>query len=440
MQGSAPHYYDIPLLGSKGGWRALATKNLYYIMATQHSLLIDRKRSRPDITTTDFDSAQICSWPRFLLIKGTNDERPLYKLSPFAVNKAIVAILGSDPFNIKKLRNGSILVEVDKETQSQKLLKTTKLNLTMDNAIPIDVSPHYSLNTKKGVIRCPDIKDCTDDEILEGLKTEGVIKLDRISVFRDGQRKPTGTFILTFQSQTLPKYIRVGYYRVAVSQFIPNPVRCYKCQKFGHTKFNCRKNEVCTKCGQEDHTDHQECKNEAKCVNCQGKHESNNKECPKWKEEKEIQRIKTERGISYIEAKKQMDIFNSVKTTYAQAAAAIKPVVKTATVETQTEMTWPEGTKQPKKCAVEKQTPKVTKTSSSSQTSASQNDPIKLKISQSKVYLTKQHKGSNDPIKQYNKYDVLSDSDSEMSVEESPITSSQGRSGNKSVNNGTKQK
>ena len=175
----------------------------------------------------------------------------------------------------------------------------------------------------------------------------------------------------------------------------------------------------------------------AKCVNCQGKHESNNKECPKWKEEKEIQRIKTERGISYIEAKKQMDIFNSVKTTYAQAAAATKPVVKTATVETQT--TWPEGTKQPKKCAVEKQTTKVTKTSSSSQTSASQNDPIKLKISQSKVYLTKQHKGSNDPIKQYNKY-VLSDSDSEMSVEESPITSSQGRSSNKSVNNGTKQK
>ena len=162
-------------------------------MATQNSLLIDRKRSSPDITTTDFDSVQICSWPRFLLIKGTNDERPLNKLSPFAVNKAIVAVLGSDPFNIKKLRNGSILVEVDKETQSKKLLKTTKLNLTMGTAIPIDVSPHYSLNTKKRVIRCPDIKDCTNDEILEGLKAEGVIKLDRILIFRDRQRKPTGT-------------------------------------------------------------------------------------------------------------------------------------------------------------------------------------------------------------------------------------------------------
>ena len=129
--------------------------------------------------------------------------------------------------------------------------------------------------------------------------------------------------------------------------------------------------------------------NEARCVNCQGNHVSNDKTCPKWKEEKEIQRIKAKRGISFSEAKKQMDIFNSVKTTYAQAAAATKPVVKTATVETQTEMTWPDGSKQPKKCAVEIQITEVTKMSSSSQTSASQNDLIKLKISQSKVYLTK---------------------------------------------------
>ena len=79
----------------------------------------------------------------------------------------------------------------------------------------------------------------------------------------------------------------------------------------------------------------------------------------------------------------KIDIFDSVKTTNAQAAAATKSVVKTVTAETQTEMTSPDSSKQSKKCAVEKQTTKVTKTSSSSQTSASQNGPIKLKISQS---------------------------------------------------------
>ena len=89
--------------------------NYYFTMATQHSQMIDRKRTRTDILTTSLDSAPICSWPRFLLIKGTDNERPLSKLSPFAVNKAIVAVLGSDPFNIRKLRNGDILVEVDKD-------------------------------------------------------------------------------------------------------------------------------------------------------------------------------------------------------------------------------------------------------------------------------------------------------------------------------------
>ena len=133
------------------------------------------------------------------------------------------------------------MVEIDKRTRSSKLLKMTKLSLTMDNVIPVSVSPHYGLNTKKGVIKCPDIKYCTYEEILQGLKDEGVIKLDKLNVFRDGFRKQTRTFILTFQSQTLPKYIRVGYYMVAMSQFIPNPARCYKCQTFDHTKFNCRK-------------------------------------------------------------------------------------------------------------------------------------------------------------------------------------------------------
>ena len=108
--------------------------NKYYnIMATQNRQTTDRKRIRtsPDFMTSNLDSVQICTWPRFLLVKGTDNERPLSKLSPFAVNKAIVAVLGSDPFNMKKLRNGDILVELDKENQSSKLLKTTKLNCTM---------------------------------------------------------------------------------------------------------------------------------------------------------------------------------------------------------------------------------------------------------------------------------------------------------------------
>ena len=49
---------------------------------------------------------------------------------------------------------------------------------------------------------------------------------------------------------------------------------------------------------------------------------------------KDIQTLKAESGILYKEAKTQKDIFNSIKTTHAQAATATKFVVKTATVET----------------------------------------------------------------------------------------------------------
>ena len=127
-------------------------------MATQHSQLTDRKQTRTDNLTTSLDSAPICSWPCFLLIKGTDSERPLSKLSPYPENKGIVALLGSDPFNIKKLRSGEILIEVDKEAQSSKLLKMSKLNSTMDNVIPISVLPLYTLNTKKGSLDAPILK------------------------------------------------------------------------------------------------------------------------------------------------------------------------------------------------------------------------------------------------------------------------------------------
>ena len=42
----------------------------------------------------DSDS-ESTSWPRFLIIEGTDKERPLQKLSPFVINKGIMGIAGS---------------------------------------------------------------------------------------------------------------------------------------------------------------------------------------------------------------------------------------------------------------------------------------------------------------------------------------------------------
>ncbi|GFU15140.1 uncharacterized protein TNCV_3789801 [Trichonephila clavipes] len=60
---------------------------------------------------------------------------------------------------------------------------------------------------------------------------------------------------------------------------------------------------------------------ELKCVNCSQPHSADFKLCPKWKTEKEIQTLKTNKNKSYLEARKL--IGPQPSQTYAQAAKSI---------------------------------------------------------------------------------------------------------------------
>ena len=47
----------------------------------------------------------------------------------------------------------------------------------------------------------------------------------RISVLRDGAKKPTNTFVITFNSPVLPSVVKIGFMQVKVDVYIPNPLR-----------------------------------------------------------------------------------------------------------------------------------------------------------------------------------------------------------------------
>jgi len=94
----------------------------------------------------------------------------------------------------------------------------------------------------KGVIRCRDLKPCTKEEIIQELSPQCVTDSHNITVLESGIKRQINTFILPFNSPTPPKYrpIMIGCYeRVKVEMYIPNPLRCYNCQLFGHGKNNC---------------------------------------------------------------------------------------------------------------------------------------------------------------------------------------------------------
>ena len=106
---------------------------------------------------------------------------------------------------------------------------------------PVTASPHRTFNNCRGVIRCRSLVDCDKEEILDELQSQGVIDIYNILTKDDsGGRRNTNTFIITFKAASVPKHIKIGYLRVPVEKYIPNPLRCFNCQKFGHSKNACK--------------------------------------------------------------------------------------------------------------------------------------------------------------------------------------------------------
>ncbi|KAJ8018887.1 hypothetical protein HOLleu_42882 [Holothuria leucospilota] len=287
--------------------------------------------------------------------------------------------------------------------------------------VPIQVTTHRSLNSSKGVIRCPDIKNCSDEEILDNLASQYVSRLYRISVLGEGVRKPTGTFILTFNTPKPPTTLKIGYLQVRVEVYIPNPVRCFNCQRYGHFKTNCSRAASCEKCGQEGHAG-DTCEESPRCVNCQGCHSANDRTCPKWVEEKQIQKIKASSNITYKEAR---ETFLSQDSQLKSHAGAVRTAKLSAA--TQTDMTWPRDSHLPKPIIHTLQKPSEQSTTSktiqtmtaptnlSQKSTPSQKkpkpppkptttkqrqktDPTKARDTPRIKIQTKQSKGSDDPI------------------------------------------
>ena len=118
------------------------------------------------------------------------------------------------PKSIKNLRSVDILIQCAKESHEK-----SQLQMKTFCGLKCSVTPHSSLNTSKGIIRCPALSRVTSDDVT----------------------KLTNTYVLTFNSPNLP----TGFMQVKVDVYIPNPLRCYHCQVFGNGENKCGRHAVC---------------------------------------------------------------------------------------------------------------------------------------------------------------------------------------------------
>ena len=167
-------------------------------------------------------STKSLMYPDFFIIHSEKDGETIYFISPFVVHKTIMSIAG-EPTSIKNIRSGDLLIQCAKESHEKNLLQMKTFC-----GLKCSVTPHSSLNTSKGIIRCPALNRVTSDDIKEGMLEQGVTDVRRITVRRDGVIKPTHTYVLTltFNSPNLPTVVKIRFMQVKVDVYIPNPLRC----------------------------------------------------------------------------------------------------------------------------------------------------------------------------------------------------------------------
>lgn len=260
---------------------------------------------------TEFDSdCEKENFPRFIILES-EDDIPLTKLSPFVIEKVISTNI--TPKTVKNLRNGTILVEVEKKRYADTLLKMKNFHNKK-----IKSYPHGKMNMSKGVVRSRELSSCTIEEIKTELKSQGLIDIKRVSIKKNEKIIETNTYIMTFNTPKAPKEIKIGYIIEKIDLFIPNPLRCHNCQKFGHHEDACHNRPVCGRCSQKnpDHTTN-ECTNRSNCANCGEEHPAYARICDIWKKEKEIISVKQKQNISFPEARRIVDSYMREKS-YAQ--------------------------------------------------------------------------------------------------------------------------
>ena len=137
------------------------------------------KKTKLNLSESDSEN-EAADFPRFIVIESLK-EVCLAKFSLFLIEKVIST--RASPKNVKKTRNGNLLIEVDRRRQAENILKIKTFHTTKCRAYP-----HEKLNTSKGVIRSRELALATEDKIASALGKQGVTNIKRISIRKGEER------------------------------------------------------------------------------------------------------------------------------------------------------------------------------------------------------------------------------------------------------------
>ena len=152
----------------------------------------------------------------------------------------------------------------------------------------------------------------SEQELKEELNRSLIVieNVSRLKKFDEESNKKndTETVIIEFNDESVisfPTFMYLGYQRITIKEYIAYPVRCYKCQIFGHVAKNCRSTQKCPNCA--GNHSYENCQNpvQKKCANCGEPHSAAFKGCKAFQKAKDIKKISKAENMSYADAAKK---------------------------------------------------------------------------------------------------------------------------------------
>ena len=112
-------------------------------------------------------------------------------------------------------------------------------------------------------------------------------------------------YALSTKAQDIPQKINIVYLKKKRGLTFPTPIDAFSARNLDTQKNSCKGKAVCAGCGEKVHNV-DDCHNDPKCATCQEYHRAISKDCPKWKQEKDIVTLKYIDNISFADARKRL--------------------------------------------------------------------------------------------------------------------------------------
>lgn len=224
------------------------------------------------------------------------------RLHPTVVHRALFALIGEYE-GPRPLRSGDLLITCKTTKQVKALLESGSLSDRVSGKqIPIKSSLYPGRPYRNRAVISGVPLAISDSELVEELSNAGVSSVKRLK--RKGQDGylTSLSVLLHFHCDKIPDTVSYSYLRFRTRPYNPPPLRCFRCNRFGHSQGACRGQARCSKCGGIDH-EHSSCTKDKFCINCKKSHSAAYGGCSVYKTEAKLQIIKERTKVSHTEAK-----------------------------------------------------------------------------------------------------------------------------------------